>query len=671
VSIINSYDVELGCLEVTKTVDWGSFTPDVGQTFTVTVTGPSYPNGTSHTFGYTGGTWNLDNLIPGTYTIVEIDPGIYWTVTPGLSQNVTVNPDFPCATVSITNTYDPCTELEVEKFVWNGTAWTDNIRVPVGEFLNFKIIITNIGSKPATNVVVTDTLASPQLEYRNQANYTPDSESSNLVVWSFNNLNPGETIEITFKAETVHTCYGWNHVYVAIPGCDSYEDLVIVKVVLDAQPIIDIKNQVWDGGKQEWVDSITRTVGSDLTFKLTINSTALDTIYDIIITDDLPDILEYGYSSNYDEESVSDDLHQVVWHFDSIERGEIIEILYNAELVESGLDDNVATITTSEQFYDEDSILIKSISIPLIELTYPKGGETLNGNENVRWLALDSDVQSDVSIYLYYSGNNGVSWVKLTGPLYNNDDGQGEYIWDTTSLSDGNYMLKAVLYKEGVATSDNSGIFTINNGIVGAMVSNVIITDVDIDSNNYVKNDDTIEIIAGITGGSDIIEVFADLSGFGGGSVTSADSFDGFTARWILNNVNCHPANGPISVIVFLDNDNSKSATITADNTEPTSSLLKPLNGLYFFNSRLIPFGRTIIIGAINIEIEANDNTGINYAEFYLDGELQETTKNENLEWYMNIKLRGSYNLQVIIYDYACNSVTISKDIKAFNLFGD
>ena len=59
---IKGADIQIldGCLEVTKVVDWGGSIPDPGQTFTVTVTGPSHPSpGISHVFGHLGGFWTL------------------------------------------------------------------------------------------------------------------------------------------------------------------------------------------------------------------------------------------------------------------------------------------------------------------------------------------------------------------------------------------------------------------------------------------------------------------------------------------------------------------------------------------------------------------------------------------------------------------------------------
>jgi hypothetical protein len=212
--------------------------------------------------------------------------------------------------------------------------------------------------------------------------------------------------------------------------------------------------------------------------------------------------------------------------------------------------------------------------------------------------------------------------------------------------------------------------FTVNNGIVGAMVSDVRITDTDIDSYLWVKDGDSVEVTAGITGASEITIVTADLSGLGGGSNVPADSFDGFTATWTLSNVVCHPSDGPITVTVKLDDDKSNSATITADNTNPVLSIDKPQDGLYFFNSRLLPLSRTIIIGGITIEVNAEDTSGIDRTEFYLDDELMKTDTSSRPEWYMNIKLRGQHNLEIIVYDHTGNKITESKMIKVYNFFG-
>jgi len=79
-----------GCLEITKVVDLSSVVgeiPDVN--FTITVTGPSYPNGTDLVFNLTGGTVCLCNLTPGNYTANETPPAGWETaVINGSPANV-------------------------------------------------------------------------------------------------------------------------------------------------------------------------------------------------------------------------------------------------------------------------------------------------------------------------------------------------------------------------------------------------------------------------------------------------------------------------------------------------------------------------------------------------------------------------------------------------------
>jgi PKD repeat protein len=106
-TITNTFN--FGCLEVTKEV----MDLPVGWTeeFEICITGPSYPSGDCKTISETGGVLTWNNLIPGIYTVSETDPGVVWEVTGG--GTVTVNPGTPCATATITNTWDPPCILEV------------------------------------------------------------------------------------------------------------------------------------------------------------------------------------------------------------------------------------------------------------------------------------------------------------------------------------------------------------------------------------------------------------------------------------------------------------------------------------------------------------------------------------------------------------------------------
>ena len=111
--------------------------------------------------------------------------------------------------------------------------------------------------------------------------------------------------------------------------------------------------------------------------------------------------------------------------------------------------------------------------------------------------------------------------------------------------------------------------------------------------------------------------------------------------------------------LIFLDIQVIKSPEMTIE---------KPVNGLYIFNSKLLPLSRTIIIGPIDIEITGSSD--ITKAEFYIDNKLIKTDTSSTPEWYMNIKLRGKHNLEIIVYDGAGNSDSVSQMITVYNFFG-
>jgi uncharacterized repeat protein (TIGR01451 family) len=525
----------------------------------------------------------------------------------------------------------PC--IDVDKAVWNGTDWVDDIRVPIGTDLKFRIIVYNCGEIVLTGITVTDNLSS-HLEYRNNANHPEYYVSPDLhqVIWHFDQLNPGETIEITYHAETVHNCYGWNIVNVTTDQ-DVYDSAeVTVKTTPEGQPVIDITKQVWHAGSSSWVDSIRRPLWTDLTFKITVNSSALETVHDVIVTDNLPEQLEYRNDANYPEESVSDDMHQVVWKFDTMEPGEKIEITYHAGIVKEGWGDNLATVTTNELYYDMDSVLVLAVDFPIVQLIYPTGGETLSGTITIQWFAIDS---SDplLDIYLFYSANDGRTWRRISDVVLHNYDneGHGEYEWSTTSLSDGYYLLKVeAVNNYNALACDDSKQFAIVNGIGDVKVSDVRITDKDTGSVYWVKNGATVEISAGITGGLhlDSEDIIADLGGFSKGINVPAYDFDGFTATWILNNV------------------------------------------LYFFNAKLFATNKPIIIGAITLEATIYDTSGIQKTEIYIDDELEETLTGGS-QWYMNLRLMGRHTLKIVACDNAENTNVYSQTVIIYNPFGE
>ena len=62
----------------------------------------------------------------------------------------------------------------------------------------------------------------------------------------------------------------------------------------------------------------------------------------------------------------------------------------------------------------------------------------------------------------------------------------------------------------------------------------------------------------------------------------------------------------------------------------------KPSNYLYVFGRKLIPLKNTIIIGKAFVEVDLQDNIGIEKVEFYIDGELKATMQSTPYSWQWN-----------------------------------
>ena len=315
---------------------------------------------------------------------------------------------------------------------------------------------------------------------------------------------------------------------------------------------------------------------------------------------------------------------------------------------------------------------------PIVQLEYPRGGEELSGTINIQWFAIDSEDWGSPYIWLYYTADGGDSWVRIAKDLSNTlGDGtykdRGEYSWSAGSLPDGNYIVRIYAYDSaGNLAIDSSKPFIIGTRTTGLTVSYVTVGS----SNAYIKDGDSLEINAGITFGQHISAdyVTADLSGLGKGTNVPADSFDGFTAIWTIDDVVCNPSDGPITITVTANDGattDSNTATIIADNFIPELNVITPDNALYFFGKRLFALNKPIIIGAITLEVTAKDfSSGLQKTEIYIDDELKETF-GQSSEWYMNLRLMGRHTLKIVALDNAGNVNEYSQTVIIYNPFGE
>lgn len=104
------------------------------------------------------------------------------------------------------------TSIDVDKTVWDGCGWVEEIEAEIGDDVRFRCVIHNDGTVPLVNIVVTD-IVPDSLEYANNATVDgaprePDSIAGNQLTWNFfgnpvGELDPCETITIEFDAHVV------------------------------------------------------------------------------------------------------------------------------------------------------------------------------------------------------------------------------------------------------------------------------------------------------------------------------------------------------------------------------------------------------------------------------------------------------------------------------------
>jgi uncharacterized repeat protein (TIGR01451 family) len=325
--------------------------------------------------------------------------------------------------VDIVNVIVPClciAGIEVNKTVWNGTAWVDAINADAGDILRFRCEIHNNGTCSdlaccnLTEIVVWDLLSS-SLEYKDNATvhypdcttipeepydyyYDPETGETSLM-WMFWYLvlEPCESITIEFDARVKKCGIDENNMYVGA-WCEETgdwvedEDMVNVTAPCLCIAEIEVNKAVWNG--TAWVDTIDGNVGDMLTFRCEIhnNGTCSDlaccNLTDIAVRDSLSDSLEYSDNATvhypncttiskepdyyYSEPGYGTDLR---WYFNDLvlEPCESITIAFDARVARCGNDSNeqyadARCVETDEWVDDWDKVRI-NVGVPGLEVT--------------------------------------------------------------------------------------------------------------------------------------------------------------------------------------------------------------------------------------------------------------------------------------------------------------
>lgn len=94
------------------------------------------------------------------------------------------------------------------------------------------------------------------------------------------------------------------------------------------------------------------------------------------------------------------------------------------------------------------------------------------------------------------------------------------------------------------------------------------------------------------------------------------------------------------------------------ETTPPMITITKPKEGLYLANEKIRDMGQTIIIGTVDVEVEASSEiSGINKVEFYVNGNFRGEDRFYPYRFrnWQERGLFGTYTLRAVAYDNAGN----------------
>ncbi len=284
---------------------------------------------------------------------------------------------------------------------------------------------------------------------------------------------------------------------------------------------------------------------------------------------------------------------------------------------------------------------------PLVDLTYPTGGENIHGTVNITWTALDkSDLNLNGDIILSYSNDGGTNYTLIAS----GEDNDGTYDFDTTLLPDGTsyrIQVNATDSSDNTGTDSSTANFTIDNTppqttptLVGPQGQNGWYTDT---VTIYL---DAIDNTSGVTSLLYKID--------NGSWMTYEDSFS-------ISSEGNHTLTF-YATDAAGNHESHRTINIKIDGTDPLVSITKPLPGtLYIMDREIISLSNEIplIIGTITVTVESpNETSGISLVEFSLDYKIQENVSQEPWIWTWDdtVLIPRKYHLIAKIYDWAGHS---------------
>ena len=114
-------------------------------------------------------------------------------------------------------------------------------------------------------------------------------------------------------------------------------------------------------------------------------------------------------------------------------------------------------------------------------------------------------------------------------------------------------------------------------------------------------------------------------------------------------------------------NYSSDTAIVNVNPDWPSVTITKPVNGIYFRDTKILSFPRPVILGQITIEVNATQEPfGIDRVEFSIDGTLKATDTTAPYTWTWDTPAFFKHTITVVAYDKSGHSTDKSITVKKF-----
>jgi len=306
--------------------------------------------------------------------------------------------------------------INLTKYVKVNNNWVKSTTVNIGDNVQFKILIKDIGNVALTSVYVTDDLPS-FLTFNNDANITPATYSSHHIEWNLGTLAVGQTKEIVFSAHA--TASGEGNNCASVTTHEGATDDDCAHIIVNPQGYLTCDKTVWNSQTQQWVDEINAHIGDTVRFKIILTYHGTGTLMNIKVRDTLPPCLQYADNANLVQTAVSG--NRVFWNLTlTLINGQNTSIQFDTLVILSNPATNIntANVTASENghisLYCQDTATV--IVIPG-QLTCEK---KVRDPQTQQWVdVINAHVGDTVrfKITLTYHGTGTLMYIKVRDTL--------------------------------------------------------------------------------------------------------------------------------------------------------------------------------------------------------------------------------------------------------------